>query len=112
TIVSPGFFETFQIPIMRGRSFTFRDNGAALPVAVINQTMARKYWPKGDPMSDRLIIGKGVGPEFEDAPRQIIGIVSDIRDGGLNQDPQPEVYIPQAQVPDGITALNSRIGPI
>jgi putative ABC transport system permease protein len=112
TPVSPGFFETFQIPVMRGRSFTFRDNGAALPVAVVNQAMAKKFWPKGDPLSDRLVIGKGVGPEFEDAPRQIIGIVSDIRDGGLNRDPQPEIYIPQAQVPDGITALNSRIGPI
>jgi predicted permease len=112
TPVGPGFFETFQIPILRGRSFNVRDDGAAVPVALINQAMANKFWPKADPMADRLVIGKGVGPEFEDAPRQIIGIVGDIRDGGLNRDPQPEVYIPLAQVPDGITALNSRIAPI
>jgi len=110
--VAPGFFETFQIPIMRGRYFNFRDDGVATPVVIINQSMARRFWPKGDPLADRLIIGKGVGPVFEDPPRQIIGIVGDIRDGGLNRDPQPEAYIPLAQVPDGITALNSRIGPM
>jgi predicted permease len=110
--VAPGFFETFQIPLEKGRYFNVRDDGAAPPVAMVNQSMARKFWPKGDPLSDRVIIGKGVGPEFADAPRQIIGIVGDIRDGGLNSDPQPEIYIPLAQVPDGITALNSRIAPI
>src|SRR5206468_11160774 len=99
-------------PILQGRYFNFRDNGASMPVALVNQAMAKRYWPKGDPLADRLIIGKGVGPEFEDAPRQIVGIVGDIRDGGLNRDPQPEIYIPLAQVPDGVTALNSRIAPM
>ncbi len=112
TPVSAGFFETFEIPILRGRYFNVRDDSAALPIAIVNQSMARKYWPKGDPLSDRILIGQGVGPEFAEAPRQIIGIVGDIRDGGLNRDPQPEAYIPLAQVPDGVTALNSRIGPI
>ncbi|HEY3840633.1 MAG TPA: ABC transporter permease [Bryobacteraceae bacterium] len=112
TPVSAGFFETFQIPILKGRYFNVRDDGAALPVAIINQSMARRYWPKADPLADRLIIGKNVGPEFADSPRQIIGIVGDIRDGGLNRDPQPEIYIPLAQVPDGITALNARIAPM
>ncbi len=81
-------------------------------MAIINQSMARKYWPKADPLADRLIIGKNVGPEFADSPRQIIGIVGDIRDAGLNRDPQPEIYIPLAQMPDGITALNSRVAPL
>jgi putative ABC transport system permease protein len=112
TPVSAGFFETFQIPLLKGRYFNVRDDGAALPVAIVNQAMARKYWPKADPLSDRLIIGKNVGPEFTDSPRQIIGIVGDIRDGGLNRDPQPEIYIPLAQMPDGITALNSRVAPL
>jgi predicted permease len=112
TPISAGYFETFEIPMIRGRSFTIRDDGAAQPVAIINQALARKFWPKGDPMNDRLIIGKGVGPVFEDPPRQIIGISADVRDGGLNRDPFPEIYIPLPQVPDGVTALNSRIGPM
>jgi putative ABC transport system permease protein len=74
--------------------------------------MAKKYWPKEDPLGQQIIIGKGVGPEFEEPPRQIIGIVGDIHYGGLNRDPDPQMTIPQAQVPDGVTALNARIGPM
>jgi putative ABC transport system permease protein len=107
--VSPGFFEGFQIPIVRGRYFTFRDAGGAEPVALINDVMAKRFWPKGDPMTDRIIIGKDVGPEFEDAPRRIVGVVGSIRDGALNVDPGPTIYIPLSQAPDGITALTSRV---
>ena len=110
--VSSRFFDIFKIPILRGRSFTVRDDAASAPVVIINQALARQFWPKGDPLRDRLIIGKGVGPEFDDPPRQIVGVVGDMRDGGLNRDPRPAMYIPEAQVPDGVTALNNRIGPI
>ncbi|MDQ1474357.1 MAG: hypothetical protein QOJ99_5837 [Bryobacterales bacterium] len=107
--MAPGFFEAFKIPVLRGRSFSFRDDGASPPVAIINEVMARRFWPKGDPLTDRVVIGKGVGPEFEDAPRQIIGVVGNIRDGGLNEEPGPTIYIPTMQMPDGLTALNSRV---
>ena len=110
--VSPGYFEVYRIPVVRGRTFTVRDDGAAPRVALINQSMARQYWPKGDPLTDRLIIGHGVGAEFEEGPRQIVGIVSDIRDGGLNRNPQPVMNIPTAKVNVVITALNARIAPI
>jgi ABC-type antimicrobial peptide transport system permease subunit len=81
-------------------------------VVIINQAMAKKFWPKENPVGQQIIIGKGVGPEFEEPPRQIVGIVGDIHDGGLNRDPRPIMIIPQAQVLDGITALNARIGPV
>ena len=56
---------------------------SAPPVVVINEAMAKQFWPKGDPLSDRLIIGRGVMREFADEPeRQIIGVVADSRDGG------------------------------
>jgi putative ABC transport system permease protein len=110
--VSARYFEVFRIPILRGRFFNDRDDGASAPVVIINQALARQFWPKGDPLNDRLIIGKGVGPEFEEPARQIIGIVGDTRDGGLNREPQPIMYIPVSQVPNGVTALNARIGPI
>ena len=59
------------------------------------------------------MIGRGIMREFADEPeRQIIGIVANVRDGGLNNDPQPTMYIPQAQVPDPVNALNVQITPM
>ena len=81
-------------------------------MVIINQAMAKRFWPKGDPLNDRLIIGKGVGPEFEEPARQIVGVVADSRDNGLNRNPPAMMYVPAAQVTDGVTALNRRIGPL
>jgi predicted permease len=110
--ISAGYFDVFKIPILRGRAFTERDDASAPPVVVINQALAKRFWPTGNPLNDRLIIGKGVGPEFEEPARQIIGIVGDSRDNGLNRNPNPMMYVPVAQVTDGVTALNSRIRPL
>ena len=57
--VSPGYFEVFKIPVKRGRTFTERDDGGAPAVVIINEAMARQFWPKGDPLNDRLVIGRG-----------------------------------------------------
>jgi putative ABC transport system permease protein len=70
--VSPGYFEVFKIPILRGRDFTDRDVAGAPGVVLMNESMAKKFWPKEDPLSQQIIIGKGVGPEFEEAARQVI----------------------------------------
>ena len=111
--VSPGYFEVFKIPLLRGRTFTDRDDAAGTPAVVINEAMARRFWPKSDPMSDTILIGKGVMPQLAtEKPRQIIGIVSDIHDSGLNRDPSPTMYIAQAQVPDAINALNTSLTPM
>jgi len=111
--VGPGFFEAFKIPILRGRAINERDEAGTAPVVIINQAMAKQYWPKGDPLGDRLLIGgKAIGPAFIDPPRQIIGVVGDIHDGGLNRDPRPAMYIPQTQVNDSLTALDARIVPL
>jgi predicted permease len=109
---SPGYFEVFKIPVLRGRDFTDRDVAGAPGVVLINQAMAKQFWQKDDPVGQRILIGKGVGPEFDEPARQIIGVVGDIHDGGLNRDPRPLMIVPQAQVPDGVTALNARIGPL
>jgi putative ABC transport system permease protein len=111
--VSPGYFDVFQIPIKSGRAFDERDNGQGPPVVLISAAMAKQYWPDSDPLSDRLIIGRGVMREFADEPeRQIIGVVGDVRDGGLNNEPGPKMYVPNAQLPDAANALNVRITPI
>jgi len=111
--ISPGYFDVFKIPIKRGRAFTERDTRNSPPVVIINEAMAKQFWPKSDPLNDRLIIGRNVMKEFSTEPeRQIIGVVGNVRDGGLNNDPQPTMYIAQGQVPDAANALNVRLTPI
>ena len=111
--VTARFFDVFKIPVMRGRGFTDRDDAGAPPVVVINQAFARKYWKKDEnPIGHRLIIGSGMGPDFAQPPREIIGIAGDARDGGLNNDPQPETFVPLAQVGDAYMALNNRFMPL
>ncbi|HSY01082.1 MAG TPA: ABC transporter permease [Acidobacteriaceae bacterium] len=106
------YFETLKIPVLRGRAFTEQDDGAAPGVAIINEAMAKQYWPKGDPLTDRILIGPGAGPAFAEPSRQVIGIVGDTHDGGPDRDPEPTMYIPLAQMPDLETALNSRVTPL
>jgi predicted permease len=111
--ISPGYFEVFRIPLKRGRLLSDRDDRLAPPVVLINEAMARQYWPDGDALTSRLVIGRGVMREFADEPaRQIIGIVGDSRDGGLNADPGPRMFVPQAQLPDPANALNVSITPL
>jgi predicted permease len=111
--VSPGYFEVFDIPVKSGRTFNTRDTSTSTPVVIINEAMAKQYWPKSDPLRDRLVIGKGVMREFEaEGERQIIGIVADIHSNGLDSEPQPQMFIPQAQVPDAANALNVSLTPV
>ncbi len=108
--VSPRYFDVFRIPVIRGRAFNDRDNRAGERVAIVNETFARKFFPKNDALGSRIIIGKGVGPEFEEPPREIVGVVGDVRQGSLDRPPDPLMYVPFAQVNDGVIALNNRIG--
>lgn len=110
--VSAGYFDSFKIPLLRGRTFTENDDASAPGVIIINEAMAKQYWPKGDPLRDHLQKAPGDKGPFAEPSRQIIGIVGNTRDGGLNRNPFPTMYIPLAQMPDGETALNSRVAPL
>jgi putative ABC transport system permease protein len=110
--VSAGYFDVLRIPLLRGRVFTDRDDGGTAPVAIVNQTMARKYWPNADPLADRLILGKGLGPKYADPPRQIVGIVGDVRTNSLDEAPKPEVYIPVAQLSNVFNAALAEEAPL
>jgi putative ABC transport system permease protein len=110
---STGYFDVFKIAVKRGRAFNDRDDAQATPVVVINEAMAKQFWPKADPIGERITIGHGVMHEFENEPqRTIIGVVADTRDEGLNNDPQPQMFVPQAQVPDAVNALNVKLSPM
>src|SRR5262249_14850585 len=110
---SPGYFDVFKIPVKRGRVFNERDDKAAQPVVVINESMAKQFWPNGDPLSEKLVRGRGVMREFAGEPeRQIIGVVGDTHLGSLTTNPGVTMYIPQAQVTDAANALNVGLTPM
>lgn len=93
-VVSPGYFKTMGISLLRGRLFTFQDANTALPVAIINQTMARRYWPGKDAIGEKVM----QGDPGSDLPwLTIVGIVGDTRHEGLTQEPLAEVYSPYLQ---------------
>jgi putative ABC transport system permease protein len=111
--ISPGYFGALGIPILRGRDFTVNDVGGAPPVVLISDAFAKANWKKGeDPIGQQLVIGKGVGPEFEEPARTIIGIVGDVHDGALDQPADQVMMVPLAQMTDGLTQLNSRVAPL
>jgi predicted permease len=110
--LSPRYFDVFKIPLLRGRMFTDHDDSGSELVVLINEGMAKKYWQDANPVGQRITIGKGVGPEFEEPAREIVGIVGDVRNGGLDSDPDEIMYVPVAQMTNGQTALNNRIIPI
>jgi putative ABC transport system permease protein len=107
-----GYYATFKIPVLRGRDFTDQDTGSSTPVVLINQALAKKYFANQNPVGQQIVIGKGVGPQFEEPARVIVGVVGDTHEGGPARDPGPDVIVPQAQVTDGMTALNARILPM
>jgi putative ABC transport system permease protein len=91
--VSTHYFETLKIPVLRGREFGDQDSAAGLPVAVINSTMAKRFWPNEDPMGRIVQFNY-----YNEPPRQIVGIVGDVRQN-LHNDPLPQIYFPMAQLP-------------
>ena len=97
--ISGGYFDVFGIPLVRGRALTDQDDSGAPAGAVINETMARQFWPDADPLTDRLTIAKGLR-ELEGPARQIVGIVGDVRASVLSREPPPTMYVPWAQLPD------------
>jgi predicted permease len=109
---SPGYYTLFRIPVLRGREFTDNDTASTPPVMLINEAFAKQYFPKENPVGQQILVGKGMGPPFEEPARLIVGVVGDTRDGGLRRDPGSLMIVPDAQVPDGMTALNARIVPV
>jgi putative ABC transport system permease protein len=92
--IGANYFAVLQAPIVRGREFSDLDSPSSTPVALINETAARRYWPNDNPIGQTITIDF-----YNDQPRQIVGIVPDIRPDIYNRDSQPQMYVPYAQLP-------------
>jgi putative ABC transport system permease protein len=110
--VSAHYFEALHIPLLRGRTFDRRDTGKSDRVVIINEALAKKYWPQADPLGQRMTIGKGLGADFDEAPRQIVGIVGSVTEAGLSNGPVPAMYVPQGQITEGLTKLANSLLPM
>jgi putative ABC transport system permease protein len=97
-VVSPGYFETMGIPVLKGRDFTSTDRLGAPGAIVVNRTLARQVWPDGDALGRRVLLGGG---DADSVWRTVVGIVGDVRHRGLTESPRPEMFLPYAQFPAG-----------
>lgn len=99
--VTPEYFQTMGIPLKDGRPFSAADHTDAPRVAIVNETMARRYWPNTSPVGKRMRMGGG-------AWQEVVGVAGDVKHWGLERPVNPEVYFPQAQrVWDGLTFVIS-----
>jgi predicted permease len=119
-IISPAYFQTMGVHLLRGRNFSVLDGGGAPRSAVINDTMARLYWPAGDAIGHRIYLGREygrreafVGANTDDSALTIVGVVSDVKQTRVIEAPiRQEIYLPLAQQlnPPRIMAVLVRSG--
>ncbi len=110
--VTPHYFAVFRVPLLRGRFFVDAEALNSAKVVLINRSMANKYWPNENPVGQVITIGNGLGPEFRDGPRQIVGIVADVRETGLDDKNLSVMYVPESQIPDSLTRLMNESIPL
>lgn len=102
-VISPWYFATMRIPLLRGRAFLETDNRASQPVVIINERLAHLWWPANSPLGERILVGR-LGqvqfPDISEPPREIVGVVGDAK-VWLGYPDKPTIYVPAAQMADG-----------
>ena len=93
--ISPKWFQTMRVPLREGREFIAADDAHAPKVVIVNETFARRFWPNQNPVGKHVAIGRW--PQ----PAEVVGVSDDVKNQGLVQDPQAQVYIPFPQLPWG-----------
>jgi putative ABC transport system permease protein len=108
--VSPEYFRVMRIPLLRGRFFSEQDSPSRPTVAIISETLARRYFPNQDPIGRQMKFGF---PPDGNVSRVIVGVVGDVRDVALGRDPGPLMYVPFAQAPlwGGEVVVRSSLSP-
>ncbi|HKB07253.1 MAG TPA: ABC transporter permease, partial [Candidatus Polarisedimenticolia bacterium] len=101
--VSPDYFRSLGIPLLRGRTFDARDAKTAPAVAIVSDTLAKRYWPGEDPVGRRVSFG--TNDKGERDWTTIVGVVADVRQKGLHANLRPECYVPYTQAPSRYATL-------
>jgi putative ABC transport system permease protein len=96
--IEDGYFKTLGVSMLKGREFTERDNKGAPPVIIVNQAFAQKFFPGEDPLRKRIKPGISTD-EDKPAMREIVGVVSDVRNRNLSSELRPGYFLPAAQIP-------------
>ena len=94
--VSPQYFSVMEIPLLRGRFFSDSDSASSMPVTLVSEALAKRYFPNQDPIGRHLSFGFPINGV---ASREIVGVVADIHDVALGKEPGPMLYVPYAQAP-------------
>lgn len=93
--ISPLWFRTMRVPLLAGRPFSEADNAQAPKVVIVNDSFARRYWPNQNAIGKHIIVGRGP------APSEVAGVAADVKNKGLAQDTQAQLYLPFPQLPWG-----------
>jgi putative ABC transport system permease protein len=101
--IGAGYFQTLKIPLLKGRDFLAADMQNARPVAIVNATLAQQYWPGEDPIGQRIQLELRGDP-----PREIVGIVGDVRQNRYQRDLAPQLYVPRPQLPRTMAMILSQ----
>jgi hypothetical protein len=92
-VASRDYFRTLGIPLLRGRTFESSDRLGAPPVVLVSETMSRRFWPNGNALGHSITMGVRPGVTNADVGGEIVGIVGDVHDFGLEIEPAPTVYV-------------------
>jgi putative ABC transport system permease protein len=107
--VTANYFETLRIPLLSGRRITSQDRAGGPGVAVISEAAARAYWPNENPLGKRIRIGVSMG--VLEQPREVVGVIGDVRTRSLELEPVPVIYVPETQyVSDEMTIVARTAG--
>jgi putative ABC transport system permease protein len=99
--ISPDYFQTMRIPILRGRGFDETDTASSTPVAIIGETVARAWWHGKSPIGDRIVVGEYGGrtiPEVLEPAREVVGVVPDVKNLAIDEIEPTTVYVPASQL--------------
>ena len=97
--VTPGYAAAMRIPLRYGREFTDGDDAKAPRVVMVNEVVARRYWPRENPVGKHILLGRQPGPS------EIVGVLGDVENLAVGKDPQTEIFVPFAQIPSATQNL-------
>jgi putative ABC transport system permease protein len=113
--ISAEYFQTMHIPILQGRNFQETDTASSTPVVIVGETVANAWWKGENPIGDRLVVGEYEGrqfPEVLEPPREVVGVVGDVKNISLDESDPTTIYVPASQLfrPPNSTAWVVRAG--